>query len=273
MISPMQRSQWKILGYATALGLVAAAAYVVEKQAAVEAAGPTAPRLEVDPFWPKPLPNHWVMGAVIGLGVDSKDNVWIVHRQGSLEDKEKYATWNPKAAECCAPAPPVLAFSPDGTLIAHWGGNGNGFDWPSSNHGIDVDHKGNVWIGGNGRGSVPAALAHDESKMSAAGAVHDSFLLKFTQAGQFLMQIGKPFASKGSNDVTNLRLPAKSLVDPKTFTSPMATATAASLSSTPTPASTSATGAPTAASRTTPTSGPTIPTLQRPSSSGPPSTA
>ena len=212
----MQRSQWKILGYATALGLVAAAAYVVEKQAAVEAAGPTAPRLEVDPFWPKPLPNHWVMGAVIGLGVDSKDNVWIVHRQGSLEDKEKYATWNPKAAECCAPAPPVLAFSPDGTLIAHWGGNGNGFDWPSSNHGIDVDHKGNVWIGGNGRGSVPAALAHDESKMSAAGAVHDSFLLKFTQAGQFLMQIGKPFASKGSNDVTNLRLPAKSLVDPKT---------------------------------------------------------
>jgi hypothetical protein len=41
------------------------------------------------------------MGAVIGLGVDSEDNVSIVHRQGSLEDEEKYATWNPKAAECC----------------------------------------------------------------------------------------------------------------------------------------------------------------------------
>jgi DNA-binding beta-propeller fold protein YncE len=188
----------------------------LERQAAVEAAGPVAPRFEVDPMWPKPLPNHWVIGAAIGVAVDNKDNVWIIHRGGSLEEKERYATWTPKASECCVPAPAVLAFNPAGDLIASWGGKGDGFEWPSSNHGIDVDHKGNVWIGGNGRGARPAALAHDESKMAAAGAVHDSMLLKFTQSGKFLMQIGKPWESKGSNDIANLRLPAKSIVDPKT---------------------------------------------------------
>ena len=196
---------------------VAGGVYVMEQRAVVEAAGTQAPRFEVDPMWPKPLPNHWVIGATIGVAVDAKDNVWIIHRNGSLEEKEHYATWTPKASECCAPAPPVLAFNPAGDLIASWGGNdGAGYEWPSSNHGIDVDHKGNVWIGGNGRGKLPAALAHDESKMAAAGAVHDSMLLKFTQSGKFLMAIGKPFASKGSNDVDNLRLPAKSIVDPKT---------------------------------------------------------
>lgn len=195
---------------------VVASAFFLDRQVQVEAAGAQAPRFEVDPMWPKPLPNHWVIGAAIGVAVDAKDNVWIIHRGGSLEEKERYATWSPKASECCAPAPPVLAFNPAGDLIASWGGNSDGFEWPSSNHGIDVDFKGNIWIGGNGRGKVPAALAHDESKMSAAGAVHDSMLLKFTQSGKFLMQIGKPFASKGSNDIANLRLPAKSIVDPKT---------------------------------------------------------
>src|SRR5260221_9142234 len=49
--------------------------------------------------------------------------------------------------------------------------------------------------------------------MGAAGSVHDSMVLKFTQSGKFLMQIGKPGQSKGSNDVENLRLPAKTFID------------------------------------------------------------
>lgn len=175
-----------------------------------------APRFEVDPLWPKPLPNHWVVGAVVGVSVDSNDHIWIVHRQGSLEAKEQYATMTPRAAECCAAAPPVLEFNEDGDLIGHWGGPGAGYDWPSSNHGITVDYKGNVWIGGNGRTPAAGALAADESTMGAAGAVNDSFLLKFTQQGKFLMQIGKPGQSKGSNDIDNLRLPAKTTIDPKT---------------------------------------------------------
>lgn len=202
--------------FAVVVVALAIGSWLLDKQAAVEAAGVQAPRFEVDPMWPKPLPNHWVIGAVIGVAVDAKDNVWIIHRAGSLEAKEQYLTQKPVAAECCAAAPAVLEFNAAGDLIGHWGGPGQGYDWPSSNHGIDVDHKGNVWIGGNGRGAQPAALASDESKMAGPGSIHDSFVLKFTQSGKFLMQIGKPNQSKGSNDPNNLRLPAKTLVDPKT---------------------------------------------------------
>jgi DNA-binding beta-propeller fold protein YncE len=154
---------------------------------------------------------------VIGVAVDGSDNVWVIHRAGSLEPKEQYATWDPPASQCCVGAPPILQFNADGDLIGHWGGPGEGYNWPASNHGIDVDYKGNVWIGGNGRGQSreAAALPTDESRMSA-GAVHDSMVLKFTQSGKFLMQIGKPNTGTGSNDTANLKLPAKTLVDPKT---------------------------------------------------------
>src|ERR671937_750328 len=65
------------------------------------------------------------------------------------------ATTAPRFEVCCAPAPPILEFDQDGSLVGHWGGPGSGYDWPESNHGITVDYKGNVWIGGNGRGQPP----------------------------------------------------------------------------------------------------------------------
>jgi DNA-binding beta-propeller fold protein YncE len=191
----------------------------LEKKARVEAAAVQAPMFEVDPFWPKPLPNHWLIGMTIGVSVDAQDNVWIIHRQGSLEPGERHATSNPPVAMCCAPAPPVLEFDQAGNLLRHWGGPGNGYDWPDSNHGITIDYKGNVWIGGNGRGKVaarPAGGAPDESAASATASYLDNQVLKFTQDGQFLMQIGKPSSSKGSNDVENLRLPAKTFIDKQT---------------------------------------------------------
>ena len=172
-----------------------------------EAAAPMAPRFEVDPFWPKPLPNHWVLGQTIGISADAQGHIWIVHRPGSLEPGEVHAAANPPVAECCAPAPPVLEFDAAGNLVGHWGGPGKGYDWPDSNHGITVDDKGNVWIGANGGGPPPAGTPFSAS--------HDSFILKFTRSGQFLMQIGKPGSSKGSNDTENLRLPAKIFVDSK----------------------------------------------------------
>jgi DNA-binding beta-propeller fold protein YncE len=185
----------------------------LSKRHIAEAAGVLAPRFEVDPLWPKPLPNHWVVGNVIGVSVDSHDRIWILHRPGSLERMETYAAENPPAAECCLAAPPVLEFNEDGDLIGHWGGPGEGYDWPASNHGITVDYKGNVWIGGNGRTRQPAAGG---PAPPATGAVNDCMLLKFTQEGKFLMQIGKPGRSQGSNDTENLQMPAKTLVDPKT---------------------------------------------------------
>ena len=183
------------------------------RRSVAQAAGVQAPRFEVDPLWPKPLPNHWVTGSVIGVSVDSHDHIWIIHRPGSLERMETYAAATPPAAECCVAAPPVLEFNEEGDLIGHWGGPGAGYDWPASNHGITVDYKGNVWIGGNGR-TVPPATGAPAPPANAT--VNDCMLLKFTQEGKFLMQIGKPGQSQGSNDTANLRMPAKTLVDPKT---------------------------------------------------------
>ena len=195
-------------------------------RAAVQAAGPQAPRFEVDPFWPRPLPNKWILGQTIGVAVDAQDHVWIIHRAGSLEPGEVHATTNPPTAQCCAPAPPILEFDSAGNLVGHWGGPGTGYDWPDSNHGITVDYRGNVWIGGNGRGTPPAGRGRgpaapvagqnrqqDESQSQSGSSFNDNMVLKFTRDGKFLMQIGKPSSSKGSNDVANLRLPAKTFVD------------------------------------------------------------
>jgi hypothetical protein len=232
-------------GFAGVLIALGAASVLLEKRATVEAAGVQAPRFEVDVMWPKPLPNHWVMGNVIGVSVDDKDHIWIVHRQGSLEAMENYAVANPPGpkrragvveAECCAPAPPVLEFDEEGNLLRSWGGTEDakkgGYVWPNSNHGITVDYKGNVWVGGNGRstaptaeegGPAPAAEATKAAEKGKAGGrgpayltFHDSYIMKFTQDGKLLMQIGKPSSSKGSNDTENLGLPAKTFVDPKT---------------------------------------------------------
>ena len=134
------------------LAALAISSAVLEKRAAVAAAGLEAPRFEVDPLWPKPLPNHWIQGSTVGVSVDAQDHIWIVHRTNSYEPMELYANEKPPAAECCVPAPPVLEFDEAGNLIGHWGGPGEGYDWPDSNHGITVDYKGNVLIGGNGHG-------------------------------------------------------------------------------------------------------------------------
>ena len=192
---------------------------VLERRAAAAASGVQAPRFEVDPMWPKPLPNHWLLGMTIGVSVDAQDHIWIIHRGGSLERMENYLAANPPASECCMAAPPVLEFDEEGNLLAHWGGPGQGYDWPVSNHGITVDYKGNVWIGGNGRGAQVApptqAAALNESQ-PGGGPFNDNMVLKFTQDGRFLMQIGHPGQSKGSNDLENLKGPAKMFIDRET---------------------------------------------------------
>lgn len=166
-----------------------------------------APYFEVDPFWPKPLPNHWLLGSAIGVSVDERDHVWIIHRgSATMADKER-ALETKLSDECCGAAPPVLEFDPDGKLVGHWGGPGEGYEWPTSNHGITVDHKGNVWIGGNGPG--------------------DSQVLKFSRSGKFLLQVGKanarlnqaaagakPTYTGGSNDPISFGRVAKIFVDP-----------------------------------------------------------
>ena len=153
-----------------------------------------APIFEVDPYWPKPLPNHWVLGSTIGLSVDAQDHVWIIHRPATVEDNFKAADFNPPIGVCCKVAPPVLEFDAAGNLVSSWGGPGTGYEWPESNHGITVDSKGNVWIGGNGN--------------------TDTQILKFDKKGKFIFQIGKQGTHNGSNDLLNFWRPAKIYEDP-----------------------------------------------------------
>src|SRR6185503_8914037 len=168
---------------------------VLEKTAAAQSkAAVQAPRFEVDPMWPKPLPNHWVMGNVIGVGIDKQDHVYIIHRgAGSLEPKEIYAAANPPASECCLPAPPVLEFDAEGNMVRSWSGPGAGYEWPESNHGITPDAKGNLWIGGNGG--------------------NDGHVLKFTKDGKFVKQFGFAYANAGSNDPWAFNKVAKISID------------------------------------------------------------
>ncbi|MGC4085551.1 MAG: hypothetical protein QM736_26360 [Vicinamibacterales bacterium] len=168
---------------------------------------------EVNPYWPKPLPNHWVTGSTIGLSVDANDNVWTIHRQASVEDNFKAADIKATQAkddeampttggaqggddmigQCCKVAPPVLVYDAAGTLVRSWGGKGQGYDWPDSNHGITADSKGNVWIAGNGD--------------------KDTQVLKFDAMGRFILQIGTHGVHGGSNDTQNFWKPTKNLED------------------------------------------------------------
>ncbi len=143
------------------------------------------PAFRVDPFWPKPLPNRWIIGAVAGVAVDRRDHVWITHRPSTLQPNETRSIW--KAA------PPVLEFDAEGSLVSSWGGPGTGYDWPQLEHGIYVDEKENVWLG--------------------AGGEKDAHILKFTRQGKFVMQIGRAGQGKGSNDTQNLGAPANMVVD------------------------------------------------------------
>jgi len=108
------------------------------------------PRYQVDPLWPLELPNNWIIGQVGGLAVDRQDHIWVLQRPASNTVDEIGASLTPPRSLCCVAAPPVLEFDTQGHLLGSWGGPGEGFDWPKSEHGIYVDKDGNVWIGGNG---------------------------------------------------------------------------------------------------------------------------
>ena len=176
------------------VGMLLAGAFVLSAAAAgaqPEQAAADVPEFRVDPFWPPPLPNNWILGQAAGVAVDADDHVWLVHRPRSLDARQ-----SGEHGMCCVPAPPVIEFAPDGTVLRSWGGAGDGYEWPENEHGIHIDHEGHVWIGGN--------------------AATDAHILKFTADGEFLLQIGRAGQSGGSNDTENLGRPAGIRVDPET---------------------------------------------------------
>jgi DNA-binding beta-propeller fold protein YncE len=179
----MRRMMRRFLG-----GVGAAAVWVL---CAVAVAGqqssatPRPPMFQVDATWPT-IPNNWVLGEVSSIAVDSRDHIWVLHRPRSIPaDKRANA------------APPVLEFDAKGKLLASWGGDGAGFDWPEREHGIWVDAKNFVWISGNGGWPKPTAQGSG-----------DDMILKFTMAGKFVLQIGHRGQSTGNTDTMNVHQPA-----------------------------------------------------------------
>ena len=142
------------------------------------------PVFQVDSTWPN-LPNNWVVGIVSAVTVDSRDHVWILQRPRSVAANLKERA-----------APPVLEFDANGKFVNAWGGDGQGYDWPTTEHGITIDHKNTVWIGGSGVG--------------------DDMLLTFTLQGKFLKEFGAARTSSGNADTKNVNRPADIFVDART---------------------------------------------------------
>jgi DNA-binding beta-propeller fold protein YncE len=156
-----------------------------EDAAVVTGPGPgTTPTFEVDPSWPT-IPNDWILGITSGLAIDAENNIWVLQRPRTLAPED--------AAHA---APPVLVFDTAGTFIKGWGGEGEGYQWPGTEHGIFVDHNDFVWIAGSGNG--------------------DDQILKFTSDGDFVMQIGRAGQSQGNTDTLNVRQAADVYVYPPT---------------------------------------------------------
>ena len=148
------------------------------------------PTFQVDPTWPK-LPSKWVFGLVSGVTVSPDDHIWVIHRPRTVKPEQDGMA-----------APPVVEFDAGGKFIQGWGGDGEGYEWPGTEHGISVDTNGFVWIGGSGTGTP------DEPG--------DDQILKFTKTGEFVMQIGRRGQSKGNTDTQNVHGAADAVVYPKT---------------------------------------------------------
>jgi DNA-binding beta-propeller fold protein YncE len=144
-----------------------------------------APNFEVDPTWPKPLPENWVTGQVSGVCVDNQDHVFIVNRNNITA----------KEAEVSRQAPPFIEFNADGNVV-------NGFgDWetaPNTTHGCIIDHENNFWTAGNG----------------------DGIIQKYSHDGKLMMQIGKRGVVDTSDGTMNsshtqFYMPSDIAVDPE----------------------------------------------------------
>jgi hypothetical protein len=171
-----------------------------------------APQWTADPLWPKPLPNHWILGSVTGLATGSDGTTWVAHRGAAsmnLRTENALDATPPGAEYCCAAAPPVLAFDSAGTLVASWGGPGEGYDWPQNPGGLAVDADGHVWLTAQG---LPAAPAGRGGRGGRGGNTppppEDAHILKFTRDGKFVLQIGKAGEPGDATSQVGLRRPA-----------------------------------------------------------------
>ena len=175
--------------------LIAAVSVVSATWLATDAPAQTRslPTFEVVASWAK-VPDKWRLGDASSFAIDAQDNVWLLHRPRTL-----------KGEQAAIAAPPVMVFDAAGNFIRAWGGAASGYDWPEREHGIHIDYKGFVWIGGN---NCPT------SGLAGLKPVADDALLKFAPDGKLAMQIGHSNQSKGDADTANVHRAADAWVHP-----------------------------------------------------------
>jgi hypothetical protein len=181
---------------AFALVVLAVGQTQIQQPSVAASGGVMAPAFEVDPYWPRPLPNMWAMGNTIGVDVDERDHVWVVHRNDESQfGGNTEIGLQGGVSECCTPAPPIIEFDAAGNVVNAWGGPDEDADyiWPASNHGIEIAPNGDVWIGGNGGG--------------------DSHVLVFTRNGEYVRTIGQQGEDRNSNSETHYGRVAEIAID------------------------------------------------------------
>ncbi len=157
MPTPVKSTRWAV---AVALGLVSSVVFAVAVHVLAQsrAQGAAVPVYKIDPFWPKPLPNKWIIQGVPTMVTDKDDHIWVLHRPRDIAPDESGAASTPPRTDCCVAARAVLEFDTAGNLLKAWGGPGHHPDWPAAGierpgaaaeHAIVVDRDGNVWISGN----------------------------------------------------------------------------------------------------------------------------
>ena len=219
---------------AAVIAVLAVAQYALQSVARAQENGGAnrAGVYEVDRMWPKPLPNNWVLGSTVGLAIDARDHVFIVHRgQASLDQKfASQMSFTPPAPRGgggragAAPAPGGFAAPSAGNTVTGYAPSDmtkpiSEFCCSSAPPVLEFDPEGNLvnhW-GGPGTGfewppSMHGITIDGKDNVWLAGNGGDT-VLKFSKDGKFLLQIGKNGASKGNTDTANLRRPAEVEVD------------------------------------------------------------
>ncbi len=157
---------------------------------------PGVPTFQVDPTWPREMPNDWIMGSVTAVFVDSQDHIWVTHLPETLTPEETSAVQDPPIGTCCVPAPVVIEFDPQGEVVQAWGdpSNQDVSEFPRNAHGLFVDHNDFVWVG---------SYRHHR-------------VMKFTRNGELVMTLGMYDVNEGSNHPELLGGPSGVWVDPDT---------------------------------------------------------
>src|SRR5579863_7616801 len=193
----LNRAKWALLGTLIVIAAVnekRLSSPTLSVQAAQQQ-NRSLPIFELDRGWPK-VPAKWKLGDASSIAIDAQDNIWVLHRPRTL-----------KPEQAAMAAPPVIVFDTAGNYVKAWGGAGKGYEWPEREHGIHIDYKGFVWLG-----ETPAPT----NGLPGLKPVADDQLLKFTQDGRFVLQIGHSNQSKGNTDKLNLHRPADAWLYPPT---------------------------------------------------------